>query len=146
MSMATAAISLVCRVETMLCALRLDDVVETMRPLRVEPVVAAPPFVLGLAVVRGMALPVVDVACLMGLHDADIGRFVSVRVQQRRIALAVSSVLGLRDVSDDVQACPSLLGQVAAELIDAIGRLDSELLLVLRTAKLLPQEWPEVAA
>src|SRR5215468_8425951 len=70
-------------------ALPIESVVETMRPLPVEPLAGAPSFVLGLAVIRGAAIPVVDVA------GETPGRFVTLRLGARRIALAVEAVLGL---------------------------------------------------
>ena len=45
----------------MLAALPLEHVVETMRPLPVEPLGDAPRFILGLSIVRGEPIPVVDV-------------------------------------------------------------------------------------
>jgi hypothetical protein len=42
------AIWLLCRAGSFLCALRLADVVEIMRVLRIEPIAGAPPFVRGL--------------------------------------------------------------------------------------------------
>ncbi len=39
---------------------------ETMRPLPVEPMAGTPPFMLGISVVRGVAMPVADPAWLFG--------------------------------------------------------------------------------
>ena len=44
------------------CALRLEDVGETMRPLPVSPLPETAAFVLGLAIVRGAPTPVIDLA------------------------------------------------------------------------------------
>jgi purine-binding chemotaxis protein CheW len=43
-----------------LCAMPTEQVVETMRPLPVEPLAAAEPFVLGLCRIRDTSVPVVD--------------------------------------------------------------------------------------
>jgi purine-binding chemotaxis protein CheW len=136
-----ADLSLICRVQTRLCALPLEHVVETLRPLPVEPVAGAPPFVLGLAVIRGAPLPVVDSARLLGAHDARAGRFVTVNAGNRRVALAVDCVLGVRAVApESLHALPALLHQADTDVIAAIGLLDAELLLVLRSARLLPDQ------
>jgi purine-binding chemotaxis protein CheW len=37
-----------------LCALRLESVRETTRPLPIEPIAGTPPFVLGISVMRGV--------------------------------------------------------------------------------------------
>ena len=42
------------------CAIPLDHVAETMRPLPIEPVAGTPGFVRGVSVIRGAPTPVVD--------------------------------------------------------------------------------------
>ena len=133
--------TLICRVEARLCALRADHVVEIMRPLPIEPIAAMPPFVRGLAVVRGVPIPVVDAAMLLGAAAwADPGRFVTVRAGDRWIALAVDEVLGVRDLSAaSTQRLPPLLREGNAEMVAAIGALDAAFLVVLHAAHILPR-------
>ena len=57
--------ALVFRAGPLLCALRLDEVIETMRPLDVQPLAGTPAFVLGISVLRGVPTPVIDVARLL---------------------------------------------------------------------------------
>jgi purine-binding chemotaxis protein CheW len=136
-----ADVWLICRVQTRLCALPLDHVIETLRPLPVEPVAGAPPFVLGLTVIRGVPLPVVDVARLLGADGAKTERFVTAMAGNRRVVLAVDHVLGVRTVApQSLHALPSLLHTADVDVISAIGLLDAELLLVLRSARLLPED------
>ena len=143
----STGLSLICRVETRLCALPLEHAVETMRPLPVVAVAGAPSFVRGLAVARGDPLPVVDAARLLGVQDAPIGRYVMVMVGVRRILLAVSVVLGVRRLpSGALLALPPLLHEAASDVVMAIGLLDAELLLMLRSARLMPEEAPAGAA
>ena len=138
---AEAGLSLVCRVRTRLCALPLGCVVETMRPLPVEPLAGAPAFVRGLALIRGVPLPVVDAARLLGDPEEPCGRFVVVDTGSRRVALAFGSVLGVRALAATTLHPPApLLGEAHAEVVAAIGRLDSELLLVLGNTRILVDE------
>jgi purine-binding chemotaxis protein CheW len=141
-------LALVCRVETRLCALPIGHVVEIMRPLPVEPVVGTPHFVQGLAVVRGAPVPVIDAARLLSGSSTRAERFVTIMAAGRCIALAVSAVLGVRPLpSDSLVELPPLLHDAGADVIAAIGLLDAELLLVLRSARLLPDEaWAAVEA
>lgn len=141
-----AELSLVCRVQSWLCALPLPHVVETMRPLPVNPVVGAPRFVRGLAIVRGIPIPVLDAAQLMGSEHSNPTRFVTVKVNDRHFALTVDHVLGIRTLpASSLHLSPPLLGETCAEFIAAIGTLDSELLLVLRSARLLPESvWAQI--
>lgn len=137
-------LSLICRVQTRLCALPLRHVVETLRPLAVEPLAGAPDFVDGLAMLRGTPVPVVDAARLLGDGEATAQRYVALTTGEHRIVLAVGEVLGVRAVpNDQLQELPPLLQEAATDSVAAIGRLDAELLLVLSATRLLPDElWP----
>jgi len=116
----------------------MADVIETMRPQPIEALAGAPGFVLGLAVIRGEPVPVVDVARLLGTDGAP-RRFVTVRGARRPIALAVDAVLGVRAVAaDHLSELPPLAGAVAAEAVAAIGTLDAKLLVVLQAARVVP--------
>ena len=137
---------LVTRVAGRLCAFDVAHVVETMRPLPVEPMTGAPAFVLGLALVRGVPTPVIDLAAWMGLPSAPPARFVSVVAGARHVALAVTAVIGVRSLdSSYLQAVPPLVREAAAEHVQLVGTLDNDLLLVLSAARLLPDDaWPGV--
>lgn len=141
-----AELSLICRVRTWRCAIALAGVVETLRPLPVEAVAGAPFFMRGLALVRGLALPVIDAAWLLDGAGASSspGRFVVLRTgADRRVALAVDEVLGVRSVPVEArQPLPPLLGEAGRDAIACIGRLDAGLLLVLDQARLLPDDLP----
>jgi purine-binding chemotaxis protein CheW len=146
-----ADLALVCRVRSRWCALPLAHVHETMRPLPAVPVAGAPPFVRGLAMIRGVPVPVVDAARLLGTHadvpppeDDHQARFVCLHAGGRPLALAVDAVAGLRRLPAAMQqALPPLLQPAAGDVVAAIGRLDAELLLLLRASCLLPQDaWP----
>ena len=125
-------------IEARICAIPLVHVVETMRPRPIEPMASSPPFVLGLSVVRGAPIPVVDLGMLIGSHGAAPTRFVTLRTDDRRCALAVDSVVGV-DVVDahKLETLPPLLGDANANVIEAIAPLDARLLVVLRTARIV---------
>lgn len=126
------------------CALPLGHVVETLRPLALEPLAGAPGHVLGIALIRGIAQPVVDLARLLGTCAGpadDITRLVTLRVGTRRVALAVAAVQGLRRIAPQAwQPLPPLLREAGQEAVAALATLDAELLLVLDSARLLPDE------
>jgi purine-binding chemotaxis protein CheW len=130
---------LLCRVDGRLCALYVSSILETMRPLAVEPMAKAPDFVLGLSIIRGVAVPVVDLGRLLGGRAAQLGRFVTVKAGARVIALAVDAVLGVRELSaNTLQALPPLFSESSAEVTKTIGILDQELLFILQSTLLLP--------
>jgi purine-binding chemotaxis protein CheW len=110
-----------------------------MRPLPIKRVGAMPPAVLGLAVVRGVPLPVVDLRALV-IPEArgEVTRFVTVRGATREVALAVGAVHRVATIDGPIAECPPLLGAENAGAIAALAALDGELAVVLRLAHLIP--------
>lgn len=132
------------RVAGRLCALDLAHVVETMRPLPVEPMLGAPSFVVGLSLIRGIPTPVVDLAAWMGLPISPPTRFISVVAGARHVALAVTAVTGVRILeASELQTVPPLVREAIADNVQLVGTLDADLLVVLSAARLLPDDaWP----
>jgi purine-binding chemotaxis protein CheW len=115
---------------------------ETLRPLLVRSIESAPAFVCGLSVIRGAPVLVVDLSAVIGTVRSDsITRWVTLNLGGRRLALAVESVLGIRKLEKStLQALPPLLRDTNRDLIEAIGTLDSELLMLLQAGGILPEE------
>jgi purine-binding chemotaxis protein CheW len=131
--------SVVCRVGARICALPVEVVIETMRPLPIEPVAGVPAFVVGLAIIRGQPVPVVDAARLLGAVATEPTRFVTIRVRSRCIALAVDAVVGVRTIdAGALGQLPPLLAGVGRDVITAVGTLDAQLLLVLESTRVIP--------
>jgi len=130
-----------CQVGSIVCALPLEHVAETLRPLPVETLSGTAHFIDGLAIIRGAPVPVVDLARLLGnVTDERRTRLVVVKIGERTAALAVGRVLGVRSLeSAAVIALPPLLAGASSEIITAIGSLDARLLLVLETSRVLPE-------
>lgn len=127
----------------------LGHVAEAMRPLPVEQVGGTPGFVRGVSVIRGVPTPVVDLKALLdGELSGTWGRFVTLKFGERRVALGVDAVVGLSDLDQDrLSELPPMLEGVAAHLVEAIGSRDAQLLLVLRAARLVPDEvWKTLEA
>jgi purine-binding chemotaxis protein CheW len=132
------------------CAIPVQHVVETMRPLPIERIPGAPAFVRGVSVIRGMPVPVVDLNTLLSpgaSSSASCGRFVIIRVGVRRIALAVERVVGLKELDEtQIGEMPPLLHDLGADLVEAIGTDDAQLLIVLRASRIIPEEiWATLA-
>ena len=138
--------SLVFRAGSLLCALRLDEVVETMRPLETRPLAGTPPFVRGVSVLRGVPTPVIDVARLLGGGPAEVQRYVAVRTERGPVALAIGPVLGIRAVdADAATGHPALLG-ATSRLVAGVGTVGAEPLLLLQSMRAVPDEVWEAAA
>jgi chemotaxis signal transduction protein len=123
------------------CGLPLAHVIEVFRPLPIEPQGPTPAFLLGLAMVRGRSLRVVDLGLLLGGRPSQPGgRFVGLRMAELQAVLSVDAVLGLRRLqAEALQALPPLVGAASA-VAEALASLDPSLLLLLRAAFLMPRE------
>lgn len=144
---------LLCRSQQRLCALPLAHVRETMRALPLEAVPEMPPFLLGLSVIRGVAVPVLDLARLLGAEAGDGAagpgaRYVTLELGQRQVALAVDAVLGVRTLdAAALGQVPALMQAADAGMVAAVGTLDAELMLVLQASRLVPDAvWQACAA
>jgi purine-binding chemotaxis protein CheW len=132
---------LLCRAGAVLCALPIDHVIEIMRLLPVEQIAVAPKYVRGLSVIRGGPVPVVDLGLIIGDQVGHPTRLIAVKTATRTIALAVEAVIGITAFAADAFAqLPPLLRDAATDTVTAIGALDTELIVFLRAAHLLPEE------
>lgn len=146
----TSCLLVQCR--SWLCALPLAEVIETLRPLPLVPVTGAPPFVRGLALVRGELVPVVELGQFLSADGraGDSGgagaggrRLVIVRAAERRLALLVDAVLRVfsQELGAGRKVAP-LLSQALPEQVAELGVLDGAALAVLRSGSVLTEaEW-----
>jgi purine-binding chemotaxis protein CheW len=128
------------RARGLLCALPIERLIETMRPLPVAPFPARPSFVLGVARIRGNPVPVVDLGALLGSPESPHPtRFLTLRLEDRTAALAVEEVAGVRGVEvETLSQLPPLLAQADRQAVAAVGTLDTELLLSLESTRIVP--------
>jgi purine-binding chemotaxis protein CheW len=143
----TAATSLVFRAGSLLCALTLGEVTETLRPLAVQPLAGTPAYVRGVTILRGVPTPVVDVARLLAGEHVEPDRFLAVRTEHGPVALATGPVLGIRVAGPDAAAQhPALLGEASGRLIAGVGLIDAQPLLLLHSMRVVPDEvWAAAA-
>ena len=119
---------LVCRVQGRTCALPIEHVGEIMRPLHIEHIPGAPNYILGLAVIRGVATPVLNMARLFDQAESRIERFISIKVAGRPLALAVEQVQGVSVfASADLFALPPLVQNLGSELVELKQFLQQQL-------------------
>ena len=140
--------SLVFRAGALLCALRLDEVIETMRPLATHPLAGTPAFVTGICIMRGIPTLVIDVARLLGGESAEVSRFVAVRTGRGPVAFATGEIQGVRPVvPGPAGRHEALLGDAPARLIAAVATIDAAPVLLLQSMRLVPDEvWAAAAA
>jgi purine-binding chemotaxis protein CheW len=135
-------LALLLRARKRLCALPLNEVSLTLRPLPIQAVMGGPPYVQGVSIIGGEAIPVVDLGCLLGESSPPAtGRFVVVRAgPTRKVALAVEQIVAVTDLeSANLGELPPLLSG-AAQSTRSLAVADRELLVVLEAARLLPED------
>lgn len=128
---------LLARTRSVLAALPVEAALETMRPLPATPIAGQPPFMIGVAVIRGEPTPVLDLAALLGGAPGVPSRYVTLRTGGRTAALAVDEVLGIRRL-DAVDDLPPLLQGANPSMIGLMATLDAKLLAVLDSSKAVP--------
>ena len=133
---------LIVGLQSRVCAVPLEYVIETMRPLPVELLSGIPSFIRGIAIIRGIPTPVVDLGAVLGTPNELAERFVIVRAGEKQVALSVGSVLGIHDLDPTmmIQELPPLLKDASQDVVEMIGMLDEQVLLVLRAGWELPDE------
>ncbi len=139
---------LVCRVGALSCALPLESVSETMRRLPTEYLAGMPPFLDGVARIRGAPVPIVNLAKLLGTElSVDRHQLVLLKLEERNVAFSVDRVIGVRtlDAAMAQAVLPPLLRSASLEYVRAIDATDSRLLLLLEQSQILPEStWREL--
>src|SRR6266849_5084477 len=134
--------ALIVGLKSCVCAVPLEHVIETMRPLPVEPVSGVPSFVRGISIIRGIPTPIVDLGAVLGAPSEVAERFVTLRVGDRQVALSVNAVLGVRDLDTvmTLRELPPLLQKASEDVVETMGTLDKHVLMVLRAGWELPND------
>lgn len=123
-------------VSAQLCALPLTAIVEVMRAQPIVSREGLPQGVLGTAIIRSQAIPVVDAGQLLLGNATARHRLLLLRVGEREVALAVDDIVGPRSIlKRQLAPTPALLQGNA--VVDSIAVLDSEVIHVLNSLRLL---------
>ncbi len=132
---------LVVSARTTVCAIALEHVVETCRPLPLTEVSWRPlAFVVGATRMRGTVAIVVDLGLLLGSSiPASWQRFVAIRLGERQVALAVEKVFGVEEL-EAVGELPPLLQSVDTTFVEGIRIRDGELLTILSLSRMIPPD------
>jgi purine-binding chemotaxis protein CheW len=137
---------LVTRVGRLACAFPIEHVIEIMRPLPVAQIARpsgdpALAMIEGLAMIRGVPVPVIDVRTLLGATAGRAARVVVVRVRDRQLAMLVDEVFGVQHIGPE-QLCrlPPLLGGANRDSLSAIGARDAALVVVLDSARVVSDD------
>jgi purine-binding chemotaxis protein CheW len=137
---APIAHALLLRVGDHICALSLSSVIEVMRPLPLEEISGLPGIVGGVSLIRGKPTPVVRLGAFFDAPQPTDGRFVAIRAGERVVALEVDSIAGIGPLPGAAETLPPLLSNASAGALETIAVLDRELMLVLDSGKIVPEQ------
>ncbi len=115
---------------------------ETMRPMTCQQVAGFATWMLGIAIVRGVPAPVVDLGALMsGASSRAISRFISLRSAEGVFVAAVDEVIGLRSFdAATLSLMPPLLSAAGGGAIAGLGAIGHELMVLFDAGRLVPPE------
>lgn len=130
---------LLCRTGERCFAFTVRHVAETMRMLPIDLISGAPASVLGVCIIRGEPVVVVDSARLFNDVAMRCNRLVTLRTGKRIVALAAEKIIGVQSLPADRHITLAPLLQ-RVETIESITMLDRELVYVLRTARIVPDD------
>lgn len=138
---------LVVRCGSTRCALPAQSVVETMRPMPIEPLAGAPAGVRGVSRVRGEPVPVVDLGAAFASPVEARDRLVLVRAGARHVGVLVDDVEGVRRFAASQQSTlPPLLSHASGWGASGLAVVDQGLMVTLSAARLVPDgTWAAVA-
>jgi chemotaxis signal transduction protein len=140
---------LVCRSDAVVCAIPLQYVAEVMRMLPLERPAELPPQALGISVIRGARIPVIDAAGVFGIEPsspssrsapASPTRVVRLTLNDRSVGLAFDDVIGVRSVDSAITDRARRAADGApASITAAVQAADAILMDVLRSIVVLSE-------
>lgn len=137
------------------CALPVTNVDETLRPLPLETLPIQPAALLGISVVRGAPVPVIDLSAIFDIPAAKARRtepahtrWIIVASDRGHFALAVEAVRGVEALGANVLHTAPLLGEPNHEdPLEACAVGGTALFFLLSAARLVPENvWNEIQA
>jgi len=127
-------------------ALELAVVERVVQAVEITPLPKAPPLVVGVISVQGQIIPVVDIRQCFGLppHDLNLNdQFILARTSQRRVALVVDAVNGIRHLTKREQVAADQV-MPGTGYIRAVAKVDDTLVLICDLDQILPFDFEQV--
>jgi purine-binding chemotaxis protein CheW len=135
------------RVGTGMCAMPVQHVIETMRPQPVQALADTPHYIMGVSVIRGAPVPVVDLAALLHGRSEKPARMVTVEAGPHTAALAVGEIAGVVAIPPaSLESLSPLLGEHSGAA-SSVGVIDTGVLFLLDGARMVPDDvWQALSA
>ncbi len=123
------------------CAFRIGEVSLAMRTPVTTALPATPPFVLGVAVVRGSLTVILDGHRLLGENDEPGQRMLVLTSGGRNFGLTVDSISGVAEIeeSDPEKELVPLMPHITSEWIERLVKVDASFAAVLAAGRIVPE-------
>ncbi len=116
---------------------------EIIGMIDITPVPQTPPFVKGVINLRGKIIPVVDLRIKFGMDSTEYSKetcMIIVDLKAKQVALIVDAVHDVVDLKSDNIDEASFGIQINTEFISGIGKLGSEVVILLQIDRILSSE------
>ncbi|WP_226578815.1 chemotaxis protein CheW [Halobacillus litoralis] len=116
--------------------------IERMMPITRVP--GTKSFVKGVLNLRGVVTPVIDLRERLGIHDAEITdqtRMITVTIEGMNVGLIVDSANDVLDLDETwIEPPPEVVGEIEADYIQGVVKLENRLFILLNLEKILSKE------
>lgn len=118
----------------------INQVVSIERMQEIMPFPNRPPYVLGVATIRNIVTPIVDVRAALrdgSQQITDSTKIIIVRVKEKEIGLVVDNATDVLSIAPDTVQHPNLLDTEEVSYLKGISRMEQRLIFLLDIEKLL---------
>ncbi len=125
-------------------AIDIEAVNEIIKPREVTDIPRVPGFMLGIISLRGIVVPVYDLARRLELGDIDINslsRVIVCQYEEKIIGLLVDSITQVVRLQDEkIEPPPPVLSGMNRQLVSGVGRYQGRMLILLQLQNILNPE------
>lgn len=122
-------------------AIELNSVSEIIKPREVTEIPRVPDFILGIISLRGIIVPIYDLARRLKLGSVTISqqsRIVVCQTEDRMIGLLVDSITQVAKISENkIESPPAVLADLDRDFVSGVGRYQGRMLILLKLCNVL---------
>ncbi len=125
-------------------AVNIEYIKEIIKPREITEIPRVPAFLLGIISLRGVIIPIVDLRRRLHLGELEFDEHTRILVceEQDRIAgLLVDSITQVVQLGDEeIEPPPAILSGLDRELVDGVGRIHGQMMILLNLPQVLDME------
>ena len=127
-------------------AIHIDKAQEIIKMQEITPLPQTPHFIKGVINLRGHIIPVIDMHEKLGFtaENYDEARIIVVQINSKLVGMIVSSVSEVVILNtEDLEEPPEIISGLSKEYIEAIGKIDDKMIVIIKIDKLLTEQEQE---